>query len=125
MPEKANLLKLEIVFFVQNKFLVLNLGKCKVIFSSTVNAGQTINFEDISKFRYLIFRNRSNASDTILYRDEYINSIFMISAVAVDSDGYSFVSGTIKSYTSALIDFSSTNSIGISEHNKLIIVGVY
>ena len=102
-----------------------NLGKCKVIFSNTVNAGQTINFEDISKFRYLIFRNRSNGSDTILYRDEYINSMFMISAVAVDSDGYSFVSGTIKSYTSALIDFSSTNSIVISEHNKLTIVGIH
>ena len=90
-----------------------------------MNAGQTINFEDISKFRYLIFRNRSNASDTILYKDEYINSVFMISAVAVDSDGYSFVSGTIKSYTSASIDFSSTNSIGISEPNKMSIVGVY
>lgn len=49
----------------------------------------------------------------------------MISAVAVDSEGYSFVSGTIKSYTSALIDFSSTNSIGISEHNKLTIVGIH
>ena len=108
-----------------NSDRLANLGKCKVIFSNTVNAGQTINFEDISKFRYLIFRNRSNGSDTILYRDEYINSMFMISAVAVDSDGYSFVSGTIKSYTSALIDFSSTNSIVISEHNKLTIVGIH
>ena len=51
--------------------------------------------------------------------------MFMISAVAVDSIGYSFVSGTIKSYTSALIEYSTTNSTGLSDYNKLTIVGVY
>lgn len=102
-----------------------NLGECKKIYSGRVTAGQTINFEDISKFRFLIFRNRSNASDTILYKSEYINSIFMISSVAVDATGYSFTSGIIKSNTSAFIEYSATNSNSIGEYNKLTIVGVY
>lgn len=103
-----------------------NLGENKLIFQGEVNEGQTINFEDISKFRLLIFRNRTNASDTILYRNEFIkNTKFMISAIAIDAKGFSFLQGIILNNTSAYIEKVVTNQVSIANHNHLKIVGVY
>ena len=107
-------------------FKVSNLGESKLIFAGEVNEEQTINFEDISKFRLLIFRNRTNASDTILYRNEFIkNTKFMISAIAIDAQGFSFLQGKILNNNSAYIEKVVTNQVSIANHNHLKIVGVY
>ena len=110
----------------ENSDRLSNLGESKLIFAGEVNEEQTINFEDISKFRLLIFRNRTNASDTILYRNEFIkNTKFMISAISIDAQGFSFLQGIILNNTSAYIEKVVTNQVSIANHNHLKIVGVY
>ena len=97
-----------------------------MIFERLVNEGETINFEDVSKFRLLIFRNRTNASDTILCRNEFVkNAVFMISAVAVDAQGFSYLAGKILTNNSAYIEKVATSHPSIVSHNFLKIVGIY
>ncbi len=103
-----------------------NLGRTKVIFSNLVKKNDTITFENINNFRFLIFRNRFNGATSILSKDEgYVGKKFEITTSASDSSGFAFVSGVIENYTSALIEYVSTTSVGISEYNRLIILGIY
>ena len=67
----------------------------------------------------MIFKNRFNGATSILSKDEgYVGKKFEITTSASDSSGFAFVSGVIENYTSALIEYVSTTSDGISEYNR-------
>lgn len=109
-----------------NRSKLDNLSRIKKIFSGNVTANKTITFEDITQFRYVIFRNRTNASDTILFREEFVfGTNFIVSAIAIDATAYSIVAGEIISTTSAKITYATTNSQAIGNWNLLEIIGVY
>ena len=49
----------------------------------------------------------------------------MISAIAIDAQGFSFLQGKILNNNSAYIEKVVTNQVSIVNHNHLKIVGVY